>query len=219
MDPSAPLLYEVLNRGDVIGGSSAGAAIQTAYLVRGSPNFDQNNKFEGYELGFNFLPGVAVDQHLTQRKRFGVMTKLMQALPQFLGIGIDEYTAMIVKGQIADVMGKGSINDYDTTKPVEMGKPDYFIIPSGGRLDLKSRQVLPVPGKGGDKTPFPIGDAAKRDALYTPRVSVGRGLKNQHVVQMTNFHGVSAFHFRARKPVQPPWLSLRATARPDPLVN
>src|SRR4029077_16984828 len=110
---------------------------------------DQNNMFEGYERGFNFLPGVAVDQHFAQRKRFHKMTNLMKAFHQFLDIGIDESTALIVKGHVADIMGKGQIHVYDSTKPVEKGKLDYYSIPSGGRLDLKARLSMPVEDKGG----------------------------------------------------------------------
>jgi len=145
-----PMMYEVLKRGGVIGGSSAGASIQTEFLVRGSPGGTRgnlDNMYEGYQRGFNFLPGVAVDQHFSKRKRFDAMTKLMQTYPQYLGIGIDESTAIVVKGHLADVIGKGSIYVYDTTKKVEKGKQDYETIKSGGRLDLKSRQALPVPVK------------------------------------------------------------------------
>ena len=140
------MMYDVLNRGGVIGGSSAGASIQAEYLVRGSPG-GGGNMFEGYERGFNFLPGVAVDQHFAKRKRFEVMTQLMKTYPQFLGIGIDESTAIIVRGHIADVMGKGNIHVYDTNKKYEKDQPDYEIIPTGGRLDLKTRKALPVPEK------------------------------------------------------------------------
>ncbi len=54
---------------------------------------------EGYERGFCFLPGVAIDQHFAQRKRFGDMTELMKAYPQYLGIGLDEATAIVVQKQ------------------------------------------------------------------------------------------------------------------------
>src|SRR5207253_1984329 len=83
------LLHDVLRRGGVIGGGSAGATIQGDYLCRGSPFGNLEIMYEGYERGFAFLPGTAIDQHFTQRKRFRDMTALVKTYPQLLGIGID----------------------------------------------------------------------------------------------------------------------------------
>ena len=57
------LFHDVLHRGGVIGGSSAGATIQGEFLVRGHPLGNTVMMAEGYERGFAFLPGVAIDQH------------------------------------------------------------------------------------------------------------------------------------------------------------
>src|SRR5437868_7020804 len=84
--------HAVLARGGVIGGSSAGASIQSEYMPRGDPLGNRNIIAEGYERGFGFLKGVAIDQHFFARKRTADMTELMTAYPQLLGIGIDEGT-------------------------------------------------------------------------------------------------------------------------------
>jgi cyanophycinase len=133
---------EVLKRGGVIGGSSAGATIQGEYLCRGSPLGNLEMMCEGYERGMAFLPGVAIDQHFSQRKRFADMTAMMKAYPQYLGIGIDEATALIVQGHVAEIMGKNKVQFYDRKKPVEDGKPDYEVVRPGGKYDLKERKVL-----------------------------------------------------------------------------
>jgi cyanophycinase len=137
------LLHGVLRRGGVIGGSSAGATIQGDYLCRGSPLGNLEMMCEGYERGFAFLPGVAIDQHFGKRRRFADMTALMKTYPQFLGIGIDETTALIVKGHVADVMGKAQVYFYDAARPRADGQPDYVSVGAGGRYDLKARQALP----------------------------------------------------------------------------
>lgn len=137
-----PLLHDVLRRGGVIGGSSAGASIQGDYMCRGNPLGPNDIMSEGYERGLNFLPGVAIDQHFTQRKRLPDMTALMNTYPQLLGIGLDETTAIIVKGHVAEVIGKGKAHFYDRRKPVEEGKPDYEALEAGGRYDLKERKIL-----------------------------------------------------------------------------
>jgi cyanophycinase len=133
---------QVLKRGGVIGGSSAGATIQGDYLCRGSPLNNTEMMCEGYERGLGFLPGVAIDQHFAQRKRFADMTALMKTFPQLLGIGLDEATAIIVKGHEAEVMGKGQVHFYDTGRKVEAGQPDHEDVSVGGRYDLKARKVL-----------------------------------------------------------------------------
>jgi cyanophycinase-like exopeptidase len=98
---------------------------------------------EGYERGLGFLPGVAIDQHFTQRNRFQDMTALMKTYPQLLGIGIDESTAIVVTGSVAEVMGRNKVHFYDRKKPIEDGKPDYETLKAGDRYDLKARKVTP----------------------------------------------------------------------------
>jgi cyanophycinase len=139
-----PLLRDVLRRGGVIGGSSAGATIQGDYLCRGNPLGPIDIMSEGYERGLSFLPGVAIDQHFTQRKRLPDMTALMKTYPQYLGIGLDETTGIVVKGHIAEVVGKGKAHFYDRRQKVIEGQPDYDAVTDGGRYDLKERKVLPA---------------------------------------------------------------------------
>lgn len=136
------LMHGVLKRGGVIGGSSAGATIQGDYLCRGSPFGNLEIMYEGYERGLAFLPCVAIDQHFAQRKRFADMTQLMKTYPQLLGIGIDETTALIVKGHVAEVMGKNQVHFYNGRRPVADGQPDHESVKAGERYDLKARQVL-----------------------------------------------------------------------------
>jgi len=145
------LFRDVLRRGGVIGGSSAGATIQGDYLCRGSPLNNTEMMSEGYERGLGFLPGVAIDQHFTQRKRFDDMTGLVKTYPQLLGIGIDEATAIVVQGHLADVLGRNHVHFYDRNKPVAEGKPDYEVVKPGGRYDLKARKVLAVDGRANGK--------------------------------------------------------------------
>jgi cyanophycinase len=109
--------HDVLRRGGVIGGSSAGASIQSEFMPRGHPLGNTVMAAEGYEKGFGFLPGCAVDQHFFARDRTADMTGLMKLHPQYLGIGIDEATAIVVTGSTAEIMGRSSVGFYDTRKP------------------------------------------------------------------------------------------------------
>ncbi|MBT4864498.1 MAG: cyanophycinase [Planctomycetaceae bacterium] len=137
------LFHDVLRRGGVIGGSSAGASIQAEYMVRGHPLGNRVMMAEGYERGFNFLPGVAIDQHFSQRKRFADMTSVMETFPQLLGIGIDEATALVVQGHTANIIGRNGAHFYDYSH----GKPDndghdYKSVATGGQYDLKNRRAI-----------------------------------------------------------------------------
>ena len=134
-------MHEVLSRGGVIGGSSAGASIQSEFMPRGHPLGNTVMAAEGYERGFGFLPGCAVDQHFFARKRLKDMTGLMEQYPQYLGIGIDEATAIVVTGSKAEVIGKSKVGFYDyRTKPD--GDTDYVEVKTGGAYDLRKREPV-----------------------------------------------------------------------------
>lgn len=132
----------VLKRGGVIGGSSAGATIQGDYMVRGAPAGPHIMMCEGYEKALGFLPGVGIDQHFSARNRFKDMTGFVAAYPQFLGIGIDEATAIVVKGSTAEVLGKGKVHFYDAKRSVKAGDPDYEAFAAGAKYDLAKRAKI-----------------------------------------------------------------------------
>jgi cyanophycinase len=133
--------HEVVARGGAIGGSSAGASIQSEYMPRGHPLGNTVMAVEGYEHGFGFLPGCAVDQHFFVRKRTADMTGLMKLHPQYLGIGLDEGTAIVVSGSVAEVIGKTKVAFYDTRKkPVD--DKDYEEVKVGEKYDLKARKKV-----------------------------------------------------------------------------
>jgi len=135
----------VLRRGGVIGGSSAGASIQAQYMVRGSPLGNTDMMAEGYERGLGFLPGAAVDQHFTQRGRMPDMTLVMKRYPQILGIGIDEATAIIIRGTIAEVTGKSNVQFYDYQSGPPTSEPDFTRVKPGGKYNLVERRIVDAP--------------------------------------------------------------------------
>ncbi len=134
------LMHLVLERGGVIGGSSAGASIQGDYMPRGDPLGNTQMMAEGYERGLGFLTGVAIDQHFTQRKRFPDMALLKKTFPQLLGIGIDEGTCLVVKQSRAEVIGPGQVAFFD--RPVGSDNIEgHTSVIEGQVYDLESREV------------------------------------------------------------------------------
>ena len=111
--PAVAAFHAVLARGGVIGGSSAGATIQAEFLVRGNPLGNTEMWCEGYERGFGFLPGCAVDQHFLTRRRTGDLQALVAKLPQLIGLGIDEATAAIVQDSVLEVVGDSKLAVFD----------------------------------------------------------------------------------------------------------
>ncbi len=131
-------LFALLDRGGVIGGGSAGASIQASYLVRGAKSGNKVMMAAGYERGFGFLRNTAIDQHVNTRNRVDDMREVLAAHPGLLGIGIDESTALVVKGDRADVIGAGFV--HFTSR--ENGKDNLDEVDSGTAYDLASRRPL-----------------------------------------------------------------------------
>jgi len=130
--------HAVLARGGVIGGSSAGATIQGEFLVRGNPLGNTDEWCEGYDRGFGFLPGCAVDQHFLARNRTKDLQGLIEQLPQLIGLGIDEGTAVIVRGSELEVLGDSKIAVFDRrhgrAEPAGAWSPTW--LEPGSRWDL-----------------------------------------------------------------------------------
>lgn len=132
-------LQAVLNRGGVIGGSSAGATIQGSYLVRGAREGNQIMMARGYEIGMGFLKNAAIDQHVNTRKRENDLREVITARPDLLGIGLYESTAIIVVGNRFEVIGDGKVA---ITDGKDHGGNPYYLLSAGERFDLRKRAKL-----------------------------------------------------------------------------
>lgn len=144
------LFHDVLRRGGVIGGSSAGATIQGEFLVRGHPLGNTVMMAEGYERGFAFLPGVAIDQHFAQRGRQPDLLPVVRRHPKLLGIGIDEGTAVVVTGSKAEVIGQHSAHFVsaqhlkslppETSLPLDVSSAAalYTTVSTGNSIELRT---------------------------------------------------------------------------------
>lgn len=133
-------LNALLDRGGVIGGSSAGASIQASYLVRGAPEGNEIVMAPGHERGLGFLRNAAVDQHLLTRNRQEDLLEVLEAHPRLLGIGIDEGTAIVVQGDTFEVVGASKVAVYDGGGTDD--GPGYVFLSPGARYDLRTRSVL-----------------------------------------------------------------------------
>lgn len=125
----------VLERGGVVGGSSAGCQVQGDFLMRGSPSSNKPLWQDGYQTGFGLLRGVIIDAHFRQRHREEPFATLMAAFPQMLGIGVDEKTALVVRGSVGEVIGKNAVTFFDSRGDA----PRTVQLEAGASYDLAAR--------------------------------------------------------------------------------
>lgn len=140
-------LHALLRRGGVIGGSSAGASIQASYLVRGAREGNTIMMAPGYERGFGFLRGVAIDQHVGARNRQLDLQPVVKRFPELLGLGLDEGTAIVVHGTTAEVVGRGMLYVHNGRDRPPADTP-YVTLRSGETYDLAQRRRAAVAVNG-----------------------------------------------------------------------
>jgi len=135
--------HKVLERGGVIGGSSAGATIQGDYLVRGAiagPEIVMTPEPE-HEHGFAFLRKVAIDQHINTRNRWDDLIPVIKKYPDMLGIGLSEGTAIVVTGDRFEVIGKWKVAIHDNTRLYQPWEKPYYVLSPGDLYNMKTRKI------------------------------------------------------------------------------
>ena len=136
--------HNVLERGGVIGGSSAGATIQGEYLVRGDtsgPDVVMTEE-KNHQKGFEFLRKTAIDQHINARNRWDNIIPVIQKFPILLGIGLSDGTAIVVKGDQFEVMGKWKVAVHDNTQLYQPWEKPYYVLGAGDVYNMKTRKVV-----------------------------------------------------------------------------
>ncbi len=142
-------IAKVLERGGVIGGSSAGATIQGAFLARGDTKTNMIMMGD-HQKGFGYLTNSAIDQHLLVRNREHDLVEVLRTYPGLLGIGLDENTAIVVTGDEFEVVGESYVAIYDynlwdenpsATKTLPNGGK-FFFLRAGDRYNVVTRSVL-----------------------------------------------------------------------------
>ena len=120
---SQAVLYEALEKSGLvkyirdrhaqglpIAGTSAGAAVMSAVMIPAMP------KKPGLRAsntpttpGLGLAPGLIIDQHFIARRRMNRLLSAVLDHPGYIGVGIGEATAIIVRGKRFTVMGENSV--------------------------------------------------------------------------------------------------------------
>jgi cyanophycinase len=132
-------IQSVLDRGGVVGGSSAGASILASFMVRGDTKGNET-MIGDHTVGMGFLKNAAVDQHVLRRNRQFDMLEVIDKHPDLLGIGLDEDTAIVVSGDQFDVIGQSYAIIY-SSKPVAGANGRFYFMGAGDRFDMKARKA------------------------------------------------------------------------------
>lgn len=144
--------------GAVLAGTSAGAAMMSDPMIAGGSSEgafvagirgeDGEDREDGVRIdgGLGFFQAGVLDQHFLARGRIGRLLVTVRDHPDIpAGFGIDENTAMIVDGGVADVVGASGVVVVDGR---DGGDPlRVTLAGAGDRIDLSSLDVTIAPGK------------------------------------------------------------------------
>ncbi len=145
--PLHQAIREAYQNGAVVGGTSAGAAVQSKKMITGRQLRHQNDE-SGYRTieagnievaeGLGLLEGAIIDQHFIRRQRMNRLIAAALENPDDLLIGIDESTALVVEDGKGRVSGLSQIVVLKNSSRANIGR-DHLI---GGK-DLRLNIYLP----------------------------------------------------------------------------
>ncbi len=153
-------IREAHRRGVTIGGTSAGASVQSSHMVAfGAGGATPKQRMTQLASGLGLVRDCVIDQHFAQRNRYGRLLMLIAQSPDLLGIGVDEDTAAIITDHEVEVIGRGAVTIIDgrevisnahaatRTRPLLVSGAQLHVLPAGSKFDLKSRALIPTPWK------------------------------------------------------------------------
>jgi cyanophycinase len=147
---------EILSRGGVVAGTSAGAAVMGGTMLVKGPSHE-SHRIGAIHLapGLGLIRNVIIDQHFAERGRIGRLLGAIAQNPRVLGIGIDEDTAIVVEGRMFHVIGSGAVyavdgsgvtysNTADSAPELALSLHDVrlHVLSAGDRFDLDQKRPL-----------------------------------------------------------------------------
>jgi cyanophycinase len=147
-------IFEIYKAGGVVAGTSAGASMMSETMLVTGPNA-ASFRIGDIRMapGLGFLPHVIIDQHFAERGRIGRLIGAISQNPRELGIGIDEDTAIVVRGELFHVIGSGAVYLVDASGATHSDVTDagssgtlsvhdlrLHVLSCGDRFDLRTRR-------------------------------------------------------------------------------
>ena len=158
--PFGEAILAAHERGVTVGGTSAGASIQSSHMVAfGTGGATPKQRMTQVAAGLGLLAGCVVDQHFDQRNRYGRLLMIVAQSPHLLGIGVDEDTAAVVTHDsgvpVLGIIGRGAVTIFDAAQmvsnaheakrnsPILASGVVLHVLPTGSYFDLNTRTLLP----------------------------------------------------------------------------
>lgn len=138
--PVGDAIWDNYVSGGIVCGTSAGAAALTELTLAGNEVDEEGNLVEQYIgpglglLGYKTI----VDTHFSQRRRLYRLFVAIAGYPDIMGLGVDEDTAMIVRGEVGKVVGHGGVTFVDG-RTVKFDNAEE--VTKGRQLTLSSLRV------------------------------------------------------------------------------
>jgi cyanophycinase len=148
-------LHARLAEGLILAGTSAGAAMMSSTMILGGRIASVSTDSVRTGPGMEFLPGVLIDMHFAQRGRLNRLLSAVAMFPHELGLGIDENTAILVDGDVFEVLGAGTVTVIDAGQartisapmsevggPIALCGAQLHVLPAGWRFNLTERAAM-----------------------------------------------------------------------------
>jgi cyanophycinase len=159
--PLLAAIRELQQRGGVVAGTSAGAAIMSHTMFRDPASVITLMKGplrpgQDFDAGLGFAQSdLFVDQHFLRRGRLGRMLVLMLSHDMTLGLGVEEDSAAVLRGDQVEVLGPGGALLVDLVEAASDTKLGAFNLSNarltymghGDRYDLRTRTLTPARAK------------------------------------------------------------------------
>jgi cyanophycinase len=159
--PVHSALLELYEKGCVMAGTSAGAAVMSEVMITGEEHrkVEEGHEFETLEAGnivteegLGFVRTAVIDQHFVTRKRLNRLISVIAERPQLLGIGIDEETAIVVRpDEKFEVVGNKQVVIFDAAhasmtitpaKAIGFRGLVMHVLLAGDVFDLRKREAV-----------------------------------------------------------------------------
>jgi len=153
-------LQRLFDRGGLVAGESAGAAVMSEDIFREPPS-DPLRALKaplvgGRDIGRGLgllRHDLVIDQHFLRRGRIARLAALMRQRGRVLGVGVEEHTAVAVQRDRLEVVGHHGVVIIDATSatapapsnaPFEWRGLRVWLLDHGDRFDLGSRTLEPA---------------------------------------------------------------------------
>ena len=154
--PVHEAIRDRVKEGIIVAGISAGAAMMSKWMII-SGRSDEAPRVGNVEIapGMDLVNGMIIDTHFSQRGRNGRLLTAIAHYPQALGVGIDERTAIVIRGGEFRVIGEGVATVIDSSgmkqndlpyrregEAIGMAGAVIDVLPEGYRYKIGRREAV-----------------------------------------------------------------------------